>query len=127
MREELNRITGIIVDSAFRIHRDCGPGLFESVYERLLGADLPRRGLKVERQKLIDINFDGIIIESAFKIDLLVEGLVIVEIKSVESLSRLHEKQLLTYLRLTGCKVGLVINFNVPIIKAGIRRIVNGI
>lgn len=125
--KELNEITGAIVEAAYRIHSRLGPGMFESVYERVLEHDLLRRGFSVERQLPVCIEFEGMRFENAFKLDPLVDGRVIVEVKSQETITRLHEKQLLTYLRLTDCRVGLLINFNVPIIKAAIRRIANGI
>jgi iron complex transport system substrate-binding protein len=124
--KELNEITGAIVDAGYRIHSRLGPGMFESVYERVLEHDLLRRRFSVERQVPVSIEFEGMHFENAFKLDLLVDGRVIVEVKSVEAIARVHEKQLHTYLRLTDCRVGLLINFNVPIIKAGIRRIANG-
>ena len=103
-----------------------GPGLLESVYEQLLAAALTGRGLSVARQVAVDVVDEGETFPAAFRIDLLVERKVIVEIKSVERLSAVHGKQLTTYLRLTGLQVGLLINFNVAILKDGIQRVVNG-
>lgn len=118
-----DRIIGVAID----IHKQLGPGLFESVYERILAAKLERVGFQVERQKPIGIQYEDIFIPEAFIADLIVEGQVIIEIKSIESLSKLHKKQLLTYLRLSGIKVGLLINFNCPILVSGIERIVNNL
>jgi GxxExxY protein len=122
---EIDELTGIVIDAAIGIHRGLGPGLLESVYEAVLGADLIRQGLKVDRQKPIDIVYDGLRLPAAFRIDLLVEDLLIVEIKSVEQLSRAHGKQLLTYLRLAEQPVGLLLNFAGATMKEGIRRVVN--
>ena len=121
----IDDLSGEVVDAAIRIHRDLGPGLLESVYETVLAGSLVRSGLKVDRQKPIDIRYDGMIFSAAFKIDILVDDRLIVEIKSVEQLGRAHGKQLLTYLRLTGQPVGLLLNFSGATMKEGIRRVVN--
>jgi iron complex transport system substrate-binding protein len=117
-------ITGSIIDSAMRIHRALGPGLFESVYEVVLERDLVRGGFRVERQKVIGFEFEGLF-ENAFVLDLLVDSKVVVEIKSVAGLAPIFEKQLQTYLRLIDCRAGLLINFNETLLKHGIKRIVN--
>jgi GxxExxY protein len=122
---ELNEITGIIIDTALRIHRELGPGLLESVYEAVLASALERRGLKVRRQHPIVFCYDGVMFEEGFRADLLVEDEVIVELKSVERLARVHLKQLLTYLRLADRRVGLLINFGAPTLKEGLHRVVN--
>jgi iron complex transport system substrate-binding protein len=122
---DLNSISGTIVDAAFHIHSTLGPGLLESVYEVVLAHELEKRGLKVERQKAVPIEFEGIRFDEGFRAELIVENCVIVELKSVEELSRVHSKQLLTYLRLLDYRLGLLINFGAPVIKDGIRRIVN--
>lgn len=122
---ELDEVTGAVVEAAVRIHRDVGPGLFESVYEALLASALERRGLTVERQKLVGFSYDGIDFEYGFKVDLVVDGRVIVEVKSVERLAPVHPKQLLTYLRITDLRVGLLLNFGAPTMKEGIKRVVN--
>lgn len=122
-----NEIATIIVDTAFHIHRDLGPGLFESVYERIMEAELTRRGLNVARQKPIPIVYHGVHFEAGFRCDLLVEGKVIVEVKSIEALHPVHRKQVLTYLRFAEKRLGLLINFNVALIKDGIVRLVNGL
>jgi len=116
---------GVVVDHCIRIHRDLGPGLLESVYETVLAAALERHGLKVDRQLPVDIKCDGMTFPAAFRMDLLVADELVVEIKSVERLSNLHAKQLLTYLRLTGRTVGLLLNFSGETMKEGIRRVVN--
>jgi GxxExxY protein len=122
---ELDDITGLIVDSAVRIHRELGPGLLESVYELVLERELVVRGLTVERQKPICFSYDGLVFENAFRVDLLVDERVVVEIKSVDRLAPVHGKQLLTYLRLMNLPVGLLINFGGITLKEGLRRIVN--
>src|SRR5882724_11822645 len=108
---ELDEITGSIVDSAVRIHKEQGPGLLESVYDIVLAKMLSRRGFQVERQKPIRFEYDSIVFKNAFRIDLLVDERVIIEVKSVENLAPVHGKQLLTYLRLMNLPVGLLINF----------------
>ena len=122
---DINSISGAIVDAAFHVHSALGPGLLESVYEVILAHEPEKRGLKVERQKPVPIEFEGIRFEEGFRADLIVENRVVVELKSVEELSRVHSKQLLTYLRLLDYRLGLLINFGAPVIKDGIRRIVN--
>ena len=121
----VDTISADVIDTAIRIHRELGPGLLESVYETVLAGALIRQGYKIDRQKPVDIQFDGMRFEGAFRIDLLVEDILLVEIKSVEMLSRAHGKQLLTYLRLTGQQVGLLLNFSGATMKEGIRRVVN--
>jgi GxxExxY protein len=122
-----NETATIIVDTAFRIHRDIGPGLFESVYERIMEVELTKRGLIVARQKPIPIVYHGVHFQAGFRCDLLVENKVIVEVKSIELLHPVHKKQVLTYLRFADKRLGLLINFNVPLIKEGIVRLVNGL
>jgi iron complex transport system substrate-binding protein len=122
---ELDDVTGAIVDEAMKIHVGLGPGLLESVYEVVLAKALERRGLGVERQKAIRFEYDGLVFEEGFRTDLLVEGRVIVELKSVEALAPVHTKQLLTYLRLMNLQVGLLINFGEATLKQGLRRVVN--
>jgi GxxExxY protein len=122
-----NDLAKIVVDTAFKAHTALGPGLLESVYETVLAHQLTARGLQVRRQVPIAIEYDGMRFEEAFRADLLVEDLLIVEIKSVEATSPVHKKQLLTYLRLSHRKLGLLINFGAPLIKDGITRIVNGL
>lgn len=122
-----NEIAREVVDAALQIHRELGPGLLESVYEVLLADELMRRGLRVERQVIVPINFRGRTFTEGFRADLIVEGKVCVELKSVEVFSKSDPKQLRTYLRLLGFKLGLLINFNAALLKDGIIRIVNGL
>lgn len=122
-----NEISKIIVDIAFQIHSQLGPGLLESVYEEILLHELRKRGMYVEKQKAVPVYWEDVKLELGFRADLVVEHKVIIEIKSVEAIAPVHPKQLLTYLKLTGCKLGLLINFNVPLIKSGITRIVNNL
>jgi iron complex transport system substrate-binding protein len=122
---ELDEITGSVVDSAMKVHKELGPGLLESVYEVVLARLLSKRGFRVERQKPIRFEHDGIVFEEAFRLDLLIDERVIVEIKSLEQLAPVHGKQLLTYLRLTKLQVGLLINFGGATLKEGLHRIVN--
>ncbi len=123
--EEWNALTGQIVDAAFHIHQGLGPGLLESVYEAVLAHELQKRGLRVERQKSVPVAWDGLVIDDGFRADLIVERSVVVELKSVENLAPVHAKQLLTYLRLLDFRVGLLLNFGAPVMKGGIKRIVN--
>ena len=124
---ELDDITGGILDAALRIHRDLGPGLLESVYEAELARALEQRGFQVERQPALRFEYQGIVFEGGFRVDLLVDTRVIVELKSVERLAAVHSKQLLTYLKLTNTAVGLLINFGAATLREGVHRIVNGL
>ena len=121
----LDEITGAIVDAAVTLHQGLGPGLLESVYESLLAKELDRRGFRVERQKPVSFEFDGLCFDDGFRVDLLVEGTVVVELKSVETVSPVHKKQLLTYLRLLRLPVGLLVNFGSATLREGLHRIVN--
>jgi len=125
--KSLDDITGEIVDAAYKLHTGLGPGLLESVYEVVLARDLVRRGLRVERQKPISFDYDGLHFEAGLRIDLMIEDRVVVEIKSVDVLVPVHAKQVLTYLRLLKLPVGLLINFGAPTIKEGLHRVVNGL
>ena len=122
---ELDDITGAIVDASLQLHRVPGPGLLESLYEALLACELRQRGLRVERQRLITVSYNGVDLEDAFRADLLVEGRVIVEVKSLDRFAPVHRKQLLTYLRLTNLRVGLLLNFGAESMKEGLKRVVN--
>ena len=122
-----NEISKIILDAAFDIHKKLGPGLLESVYEEILQYELLRKGMKIHRQEAIPVVYDDIKMEIGFRADLIVNNLVIIEIKSVEALAPVHHKQLLTYLKLTDLKLGLLINFNENLLKNGIKRIVNNL
>ena len=122
-----NELSKIILDAAFKVHTRTGPGLLESVYEVTLAHELRKAGLNVERQVAIPIRYDDLTFDEGFRADLLVEGKVIVELKSVEQLARVHSKQLLTQLRLSDRKLGLLINFGEVHLKNGIERVVNGL
>ncbi len=121
----LESIGAVVVDAAILVHKELGPGLLESTYEACLVYELTRRGLSVERQKPLPVRFQGIEIEAGYRLDLLVEGCVILELKAVEELTKLHYAQMLTYLKLSGLKLGYLINFNAVPLKNGIRRLVN--
>jgi GxxExxY protein len=122
-----NELSKIIVNVAYQIHTQLGPGLLESVYEEIMHYELVKQGLKVERQKPIPVIWNELKMEIGFRSDLIVENSAIVELKSIETIAPVHPKQLLTYLILTNCKLGLLINFNEPLIKNGITRIVNNL
>ena len=121
-----NEIGSIIVDSAVELHRNLGPGLLETVYEVTLARALERRGLAVRRQVGVDIKYQGEVFSEGFRADLIVEELVIVELKSIERVTPAHKKQLLTYLRLTGLKLGYLLNFGEALLRDGITRTING-
>lgn len=123
--ESLNRITESIIGASIEVHRALGPGLLESAYEACLTFELVQRGLKLEQQKHLPVIYQEVKLDCGYRLDLLVEEAVIVEIKAVDRLAPIHKAQLLSYLRLSGCKVGLLINFNVKVLKDGIRRVVN--
>lgn len=125
MRE--NEISAIIVNKAYEIHVELGPGLLEAVYEEILCHELTKAGLSVVRQKIIPVIWDGLTMDIGFRADLIVEDMVIIEIKSVEKVSPVHPKQLLTYLKISDMKLGLLINFNERLIKNGITRIANNL
>lgn len=122
-----NEIAKHIVDSAFKIHKALGPGLLESVYERVLSYELRKKCLDVEAQKLVPVNWDGHLLDTAFRADLIVNDKVIVEIKSLEQVMPVHKKQLITYLKLADKQLGLLINFGDVLIKHGITRVVNNL
>ena len=124
---QLDDITGAIVDAALKVHKGLGPGLLESVYEAVLARELERSGLRTERQKSVEFEFDGMHFQDGLKVDLLVEEAVVVELKSVETLSPVHKKQVLTYLRLLDLPVGLLINFGASTLKEGLQRIVSNL
>jgi len=122
-----NEIGKIVVDAAVRVHRELGPGLFETVYEAALSHELKERGLNVQRQIAVPVEYRGIRFDEGFRADIIVEGKVIMELKSVETVNNAHKKQLLTYLRLTGRKLGFLLNFGEALMKDGITRTVNGL
>lgn len=123
--ENLNRITESIIGAAIEVHRALGPGLLESAYEACLAFELAQRGLRVEQQKPLPVVYREVKLDCGYRLDLLVEESVIVEVKAVDRLMPIHQAQLLSYLKLSGCKVGLLVNFNVKVLKEGIRRVVN--
>lgn len=125
-RERYNELSSEIIGAAIEVHKELGPGLLESVYEACLIQELENRGLCVESQVLLPLYYKGRKLDKEFRIDLLVEGKVIVELKAVEELKSIHEVQLVTYLKLANKKLGLLINFNVPILIKGIKRRING-
>ena len=124
---ELNKTTETIIGSAIAVHQELGPGLLESAYEACLVYELLQRGLSIQQQKALPVNYRGVKVDCGYRIDLLVENNVIVELKAVERLEPIHEAQLLSYLKLSGYRVGLLINFNVKILKQGIKRLVNNL
>lgn len=125
--KSLDDITGAVVDASLKIHMGLGPGLLESVYEVVPARALELRGFRVERQKVIRFEYEGMVFEEGFRTDLLVDGCVVVELKSVENLAPVHSKQVLTYLRLMNLQVGLLINFGAATLKEGLHRIVNNL
>ncbi|MCE9565276.1 MAG: GxxExxY protein [Planctomycetes bacterium] len=124
MREKLNSISGAIIDASIAVHRELGPGLLENAYEACLQYELLDRGFHVERQKELPVVYRGMNVDCGFRLDLLVDGLVVVELKSVERLDPIHDAQVLTYLKLTHLHLGLLINFNVTRLMDGFKRLV---
>ncbi|MGH7171559.1 MAG: GxxExxY protein [Gemmataceae bacterium] len=122
-----NELARIAVDIAFQIHNRLGPGLLESVYEAIMLYELRKRGLSAEKQVAVPVVWEEVHLEIGFRADIIVEGKLILELKACESIAPVHKKQLLTYLRLTDCRLSLLINFNVPLIKNGITRVVNNL
>ena len=122
---EINELTGSVIGAAIEVHKTLGPGLLESIYEECLCRELELREISYERQKEIPIEYKGSKLDCSYRIDILVANKLILEIKAREVIQGVHEAQLLTYLKLTGLKVGLLINFNVPVLKEGIKRIAN--
>jgi GxxExxY protein len=121
-----NEIGAVVGDTAIHLHKELGPGLLETVYETILAKLLEKRGLKIQRQVRIPIDFEGERFEEGFRADIIVERKVILELKSIESIHPVHKKQLITYLRLTGMKLGFLLNFGEELMKTGIERIING-
>lgn len=120
-----NELAKLVVNTGFKIHQTLGAGLLENVYEECLFYELNQIGLQVERQKPLPVVYENIVLETGYRIDLLIEGKLIIEIKSVEKLHDLHTAQILTYLKLSRCKLGLLINFNTSLFKNGIKRFIN--
>lgn len=125
-KKQYDFLSGQIIDSAFQVHKTFGPGLLESVYQCCLHEELRQRNITIRREVYLPLFYKGIPLDKDFRIDLLVEEEIIVEVKSLDAIAPIHEAQLLSYLKLSKKWLGLLINFNVPVIKAGIRRIVNG-
>lgn len=121
-----NEISQIVVDCAFKVHKALGPGLLESAYEECLFFELKNSGLSVEKQKGLPLVYESVKLDVGYRIDMIIEKKFIVEVKSVEALNEVHLAQILTYLKLSNCKLGLLINFNVKLIKNGIKRVING-
>ena len=121
----MNQISEEVIGAAIDVHRAIGPGLLESAYEACLAFELVERGLMVEQQKAMPVKYREVSLDVGYRLDMLVEGTVVVEIKAVSRLEPVHEAQLLSYLKLSGCRLGLLINFNVKVLKNGIRRLVN--
>ena len=124
---EASLLTGRIIAAAIEVHRYLGPGLLESAYEQCLCRELDRRGINFERQVALPIDYKGYRIDSGYRLDLVVDHRVVVELKAVRQLEKIHEAQLLTYLKMTGLNLGLLLNFNVVLLKDGIKRLVNGL
>ena len=123
---DIEKIASIIVDSAFKVHKTFGPGLLESTYQTCLAYELTQRGLSVDSEVALPIQYDGHLLEPGYRIDMLIENCIIIENKAVEQMNPLYEAQLLTYLKLSGCWLGFLINWNTAKIKDGIKRMVNG-
>jgi GxxExxY protein len=119
------KLSGVVIGACVEVHRHLGPGLLESAYETCLVHELEMVGLEVERQRVIPLRYKGLLVDGGYRVDLIVEGRLIVEVKAVEKLLPVHEAQLITYLKLTGLAAGLLINFHVPVLRAGIRRLYN--
>lgn len=121
---EVERVATIVVDAGLKVHKELGAGLLESAYEHCLAHELTKRGLGVRRQVPQPLLYDGTTLDVGYRIDMLVESVVIVEVKAVDALTDIHQSQLLTYMRLSGCHVGFLMNFNVPLFKNGLRRLI---
>ncbi len=122
-----NELSSVVFDCALKVHRALGPGLLESAYEECLFYELKKTGLEVQKQKPLPLIYEEVKLEVGYRLDILIENKLILEIKSVDALNDIHFAQLLTYLKLTNCKLGLLVNFNVVLIKNGIRRVVNNL
>ncbi|KQB43250.1 PDDEXK 3 domain containing protein [Flavobacterium daejeonense] len=122
-----NEISKIVFESALKVHKALGPGLLESAYEECLFYELKKYNVRVEKQKALPLIYEEVKLDVGYRIDIIIEDKFIVEVKSVETLNNVHLAQLLTYLRLSECKLGLLINFNVKLLKGGVRRVVNGV
>jgi GxxExxY protein len=123
MNHEINQLTEQIIGAAIEVHRELGPGLLESAYQRALAHELRLRAVAFEEQKLCPVQYKGLVIDDAYRLDFLVNGLVVVELKTVDSLLEVHEAQVLTYLKFTGCRIGLLLNFRSTILTRGLKRL----
>jgi GxxExxY protein len=123
-RAGLERVATIIVDAGLQVHRALGPGLLESAYEHCLCYELQDRGLSIERQVCQSISYRGATLDAGYRLDLMVEHAIVIEVKAVEAVTSLHQAQLLTYLKLSGCPIGFLMNFHVPLFKQGLKRLV---
>jgi len=117
-------VATVVVDSGLTVHRALGAGLFESAYELCLAHELEARGLDVRRQVVLPLRYDKVTIDTGYRLDLMVSDVIVVEVKAVDALLRVHEAQILTYMKLSGCRIGFLMNFNVPLFKQGLRRFV---
>jgi GxxExxY protein len=126
MKDRLNALTGQVIGAAIAVHKALGPGLLESAYQACLLFELAEAGLNIERQKPVPLIYRGVVVDCAYRMDIVVNQEIVIEVKAVEKLDRVHDAQLLSYLKLSGCKVGLLINFNVRwLVDSGIKRLVN--
>lgn len=123
MNVEINRLTELVIGAAIEVHRDLGPGLLESAYQRALEHELTLQGVRFVAQRVCAITYKGLLIEDAYRLDLLIDEKVVVELKAVDTLADVHEAQVLTYLKFSGCRVGLLINFRARLLKDGLRRL----
>ncbi|MGO8695139.1 MAG: GxxExxY protein [Rectinemataceae bacterium] len=122
-----NELSNRVIGAAIEVHRHLGPGMLESAYRDCLFYELSLQGLHIEREKVLPLNYKGMLVGAGYRLDLIIEGTIIAELKSVRQIHAVHEAQLLTYLRLSGMKLGLLLNFYVPVMKQGIRRVVNNL
>lgn len=125
MNEQLNKLSGRIIGCAIAVYRELGPGLLENAYKECLAYELGNEGLKFERQKALPLVYQEVRMDAGYRVDLLVENKIIVELKAIEALTDVHTAQVLTYLKLSGCRLGLLMNFNVAVLKNGIKRLAN--
>jgi len=124
-RQAIEALAAVVVDAMIKVHRALGPGLLESAYQACLAHELRQRGLRVECEVALPVRYDGLDIDAGYRIDMLVEGVILIENKAVQAILPIHEAQLLTYLKLSGQKLGFLVNWNVPLIRDGIKRMVN--
>ena len=123
MNDDINKMTEMVIGAAIEVHRDLGPGLLESAYQRALEHELTLRKVRFEAQKVCPVTYKGLVFEDAYRLDLLVEDKVVIELKTVDAFADVHEAQVLTYLKFSGCRVGLLINFRTRLLKDGVRRL----